>query len=67
LEWIIKADMNLTLIYEGYEIYKDSTGHYEIGYKIGPKGKRTTSLTGTSSKLLSVLKFLIMKKEWDKK
>ena len=61
------ANMNLTIIYEGYEIYKCSTGYYEIGHKIGPKGKRVTSLTGTSSRLLSVLKYLILSKTWSKK
>jgi hypothetical protein len=57
------ADMGLHLIFEGYEIWQMDDGHYVIGQK----GNKKTKLTGTSSRLLSVLKFLIMKKEWDKK
>ena len=50
----------VVLVFEGYSLYKNNDGWFEIGLK----DERPTHLTGTSSKLLSVLKFLILRDKW---
>jgi len=54
---------SLILVFEGYEIFKNDDGFFEIGLRRpGVEG----SLTGTSSKLLGALKFIILQEKWSK-
>jgi len=52
--------MKVYQVFHGYLIFKNNDGFFEIG----PKGNKETHLTGTSSKLIGALKFLILKEDW---